>query len=423
MAVKTTLDVASNLSDNETEKALRKLKFFNLDLHISVIADLKNIFERQGHTVVDWSISGHTWVFGRKRDEVKIINQDTWQGLNQEMCDDFYDYYKDFFETFDAFIVTFNSSFALLYERTCKPIIVVNPTRYENPFTEYPEKWQWLNEYLQKGVADGRIVIVSNNRGDENYLRYYTGINSQVIPSLCLYTNSFYSGRRQRFILVSRIKDMLLPKSMNKFVEAVGSFSPALSDKLLGFFKEKKGTQILSRKLHKVMANKDDELKDGYTWQSLYDFKGIVHIPYQVSTMSIFEQYSANVPLFFPTKRFLFELHKKYPDRVLCELSFYQVKKLDYSGLADDNPNNIHNDDVVKKWIDLADYYDKENMPFIQYFDSFEHLGFLLSSVDCAEVSNHMREFNKSRRESVFHKWENILEQIFCYAGERRWQP
>ena len=42
---------------------------FNIDLHISVIADLKNIFESLGHEVESKSLSGHTWVFEKPQDE------------------------------------------------------------------------------------------------------------------------------------------------------------------------------------------------------------------------------------------------------------------------------------------------------------------------------------------------------------------
>ena len=46
------------------------MKFFNLDLHVSVIQDIKQILEPLGHTVDNWSISGHSWVFGKEADKV-----------------------------------------------------------------------------------------------------------------------------------------------------------------------------------------------------------------------------------------------------------------------------------------------------------------------------------------------------------------
>ena len=117
------------------------------------------------------------------------------------MCERFYERYKDFLSQFDGFIVTHNSTFALLYEKFNKPIIIVNSTRYESPFTRNPEHWSWLNEYLKDGVKRNKIFIVSNlnYKGDSNYLKYYTGIENDAIPSLCLYTNAKYRGIKDGF--------------------------------------------------------------------------------------------------------------------------------------------------------------------------------------------------------------------------------
>jgi hypothetical protein len=53
---------------------MKKLNFFNLDCHISVIVDLKNIFESLGHSVNSWSISGHNWIFNRPPSNEDVIN-------------------------------------------------------------------------------------------------------------------------------------------------------------------------------------------------------------------------------------------------------------------------------------------------------------------------------------------------------------
>ncbi|MFW8601945.1 hypothetical protein ACOHYD_10760 [Desulfobacterota bacterium M19] len=390
----------------------RQLRFFNIDLHISVIADIKLILEQLGHSVVDWSISGHTWVMGRKRADVKIVNQDTWQGLDQQMCDDFFNCYKDELSQYDAFIVTYSAAFALLYEKTNKPIILVNPTRYEHPFTDSPEKWRWLDSYLQKGIDEGRIIVIANNKGDEYYFRYFNGLPSLVIPSLCLYTKAEYTGKHPQFLLVTRMKSVLIPKQEMRLVRWLERLHEKWAAKLFANFSRRHGTILSSRQLHHHMVNKEETLKNGYSWQSLYDFKGIVHIPYQISTMSIFEQYSANVPLFFPSKRFLFELYQKNPDKVLSELSFYQVRNLDYSKLEKENPNNVAEESVIKRWIDLADYYDRDNMPYVQYFESFEHLESLLATVDCQKISSQMHKFNQTRKKGVFEQWQKLAEQI-----------
>lgn len=65
------------------------MKIFNLDCHVSVIADLKQIFENLGHEVTSWSISGHNWIFNREKSKVDIINENTWMNLDDDVCERF----------------------------------------------------------------------------------------------------------------------------------------------------------------------------------------------------------------------------------------------------------------------------------------------------------------------------------------------
>jgi len=364
------------LSGDVSEK---KLRFFNLDLHISVIADVKKIFESFGHEVVDWSISGHTWVFNKKPSRVDIVNQYTWYYLDQQMCEAFYERYKDFLEQFDGFIVTYNATFALLYQRLNKPIIIVNPTRYENPFTLYPHKWNWINYYLMEGVSSGKITIVSNNKGDQEYLKYYTNIDSTHIPSLCNYTQATYTGKQKGFI------------------SRTGCW------------------QKMNNKLQ-IGLIQNNALSEPYTWQDLYDFQGIIHVPYQVSTMSIFEQYTANVPLFFPTKRFLKDLFFNCPESgAFAQLSFFQHFQVNLPEVPGDF-NNLSDPAVIDRWIELADFYDEENMPYIIYFDSFQELEQLLINTNVQEVSLRMQKHNIQRKKMIYEKWEKVLENVDNYC-------
>jgi hypothetical protein len=62
--------------------------------------------------------------------------------------------------------------------------------------------------------------------------------------------------------------------------------------------------------------------------------------------------------------------------------------------------------------VSLADYYDADNMPHIQYFDSFEHLAELLASVDTAEISARMQAFNRVRRDRIVGAWQRLLSGV-----------
>ncbi len=63
-------------------------RIFNLDLHISVIQDFKNIMQTLFGSKIDitnWSISGHAKIFGKTTDAVDVINHSTWKYINLEM--------------------------------------------------------------------------------------------------------------------------------------------------------------------------------------------------------------------------------------------------------------------------------------------------------------------------------------------------
>jgi hypothetical protein len=365
------------LSAFPEEDQPRKLRFFNLDLHASVIADVKNVLEHFGHEVVDWTLSEHAWIFGRNRDIVDIVNHESWFHMDLQMCEVFYLNYQNFLNQFDGFIVTHTPCFALLYEQFNKPIIIVNSSRYENPFTLDANRWGWLNFYLQNGVEKENIFIISNNKADQAYLKYYTGIDSVHIPSLCLYTQGNYTGNREGFII----------HSYATFIEPV---------------KE----QLQHRHLIQ-----NHTLQERYSWHTLYDYQGIIHFPYNSSTMSLFEQYSANVPLFFPTKRLLKQLRHHPTGAIMSQLSQYSIKHAPIPDIPGD-PNNLNDEEVFNTWIDLADFYDEENMPYIQYFDSFQELDHLLKSADLKEISRKMKAHNSARKENALRKWEEILEKV-----------
>jgi hypothetical protein len=360
------------------------MKLFNLDLHISVIADIKDILEPLGHTVVSWCISNHTFVFGRRPDPVEIVRQDTWEGLDSTMCDAFYQRYKAELGGFDAYIVTHTPSFALLYEKFDKPIIVVASTRYEAPFSRNPKMWASFNTWLQKSIDEGRVIPIANNRYDAAYAEYFTGRVWKVIPSLCAYTGMVYQPVRPHFLYASQFS--ALPLSLR---------IPFLTP----------------------LRPKDRVLPRGYKWQDLANYKGVVHIPYNASQMSIFEQYTANVPLFFPGQRLLLELHAGYHSRgVLSQLSWNEVLGLppgsSLPGCDARDPNRYNDTAALSPWIALADYYDPEFMPHLVYFDSFADLRRVLRETDLEAISARMRQFNARRKELIVARWAEALSTL-----------
>lgn len=350
------------------------VKLFNIDLHISVIKDLEYILKDLYADKIDitnWSMSGHSWVFNEPSVQPKIINAYTWKNINVDKIKEFVDHYYDFLSTFDGFIVTHSPVFCLLYETFNKPIILINSCRYEQPFSwnDNIDMWNYLNIKLKKMFDKKQLIAVSNNKADAKYLKTGTGIESKIIPSLCLYTNSKYTPTQNKFILNN---GNCIPEDEN-------------------------------------IIHKSTRLKDGYSWQQLYHYKGIIHMPYDVSTMSIFEQYSANIPLFFPSKAYLIQLIKNNGYQLLS-----RYNKMNGGHTYHPNLHKcLHDDEWIEFWINNADYYDEENMKHLVYFDHNDHLHELLLNVDTNVISKQMQEHNSVRKQNVYTCWKNIFDVCF----------
>ena len=340
------------------------MRLFNLEAHISVIADVENIFTRlyPDIEITSWNLSNHSFVFGREAHQVEVINQETWKSIDQKKIDKFHQRYDGFLQTFDGFICGFPPVFALLFEKYNKPIFMINATRYEMPFCWQPNKemQQFFEKRLLIMQQKGQLIAVSNNKGDVGYLEKSTGVKSEHIPSLCLYTEQKYQPSKNEFILSHRLKNRIAP--------------------------------IPNTIHHKQLGR--------YTWEDLYSYRGIIHIPYEISTMSIFEQYSANIPLFMPSKAFL----KSLLSRKKITFNGPYTRKGFPKKLESMLGNNWH-----EYWVDNADYYDQDNMPFITYYDSLYDIPKLIESTNTTLISSRMSSWNKRRQAKALQQWQSLI--------------
>jgi hypothetical protein len=351
------------------------IKLFNIDLHISVIKDIQYILKElylDKIKVTNWSLSGHSWVFNETSVYPDIINVNTWKNIDINMINNFVNKYKDFLSTFDGFIVTHTPVFCLLYETFNKPIILINSCRYEQPFSWSNNiyMWNYLNSKLKIMYDKNQLIAVSNNKADAEYLKNGTCVDSIIIPSLCLYTNAKYLPINNKFIINNNF-------NINE---------------------------------NENIINKSSCLKDGYSWKDLYSYKGIIHNPYEISTMSISEQYSANVPLFFPSKEYLIDLIKNNGYKM-------QSRYNKMFGNNNNYPNNLelclNDNSILDFWINNADYYDEDNMKYIIYFNNNEHLYNLVNNIDMNYISEKMKEHNILRKNNVYTSWKNIFDKVF----------
>lgn len=345
------------------------MKFFNIDLHISIIADIKTIFNNLGHTIDVNYLSGHSWVFNKPTCHDYVIKQNNWESLDENMCNLFYETHKDELAQYDGFIATYCPAMAMLYEKFNKPIIMVAGTRYEYPFTFDKRKWDMFNNFLN---TNNNVIILANNKFDSWYIEQFIDKKVMTIPSLCEYTNAKYNPTKNKSILYSRKHPIY----------------------------------------HQNIVNRDN--MSHYTWDDLFTYDAMIHYPYNVSTMSIFEQYTANVPLFFPDKTYMMELFNS--GAVLNEMSFLQLStsQTEFHSLADFksvDPNNVKDVEMLKIALEYSDFYG-DDMQYITYFNNDEDLKEKLKNSDFNQISENMRNHNIIRRDKVYSQWDIILKSL-----------
>lgn len=372
------------------------MRFFNLDLHIGVIGDIKQIFNALGHEVTQWSLSAHSWVLDRRIDKVDVVNQHTWRDINPEMCKAFYDRYKSELEQYDAFIVTHTPCFAMLYERWNKPIICVASTRYEAPFTDSAEAWAHFNSFLRNQIDSGMLIPLANNKYDSAYAEYFTQRQWKVIPSLCNYTSAPYTGELRQSLYVSKFE---LPRTIPNLVSKGDYFK----------------RRILQRVAVKLgIATR----KRGYSWRDIAAFRSAVVVPYNASIMSIFEMYASGIPMLFPSLKYAVELYGESRRKgIFSELSYNQVRGLPSGSVLpcdSMDPNNYDDVATMEYWIEKSDFYDSENMKHLTYFDSFDEIDSLLRTVDFEEVHRNMIEHHRVRSANAYAAWKTVLNALSC---------
>jgi hypothetical protein len=320
-----------------------------MDLHISVIADFKSL--GLDVEVTDWCMSGHAHIMKRNIEKPKHINPSTWTDLNPQMIQEFQKTYDSFLQTFDGFIVGYPNVFAMVFEKYNKPIILINACRYDMPFC-FKRETNYIGTYhacLYRLLNKGLLYTVSNNRVDQLYMGKGCGIKPDyVIPSLCLYTNMKYIPTKPTFLLYSGnvTHPLVSPKPFN------------------------------------------------FEWKDIGEFRGVIHFPYEAGlTMSMFEHFTAGLPMFLPTKAYW----KAHPN--IQSASAYW---------GSNPPSTLSEFKYDEYWIENSCMWETFASPNTVFFDSIDDLIHKLETFEYTPEG----DFRERRIESVKLFWRQLLARI-----------
>lgn len=141
LALEASVVIPDSLSIFRKNLPKKKLRIFNLDLHIAVIPEFVSGLAEHHVNVTQFSLSNHNHLVRRwfpSPDPVAIVNQRTWQDLSSDRVGRFQRRYGTFLRAFDGFVLTHTPAFFQLLSKFEKPTLIVSATRYETPFTHAP---------------------------------------------------------------------------------------------------------------------------------------------------------------------------------------------------------------------------------------------------------------------------------------------
>ena len=365
--------------------------FWSQDYHVTPINDIMSLLSPIGIRVIDNSLSYSCKSVGTCAANLKIINKQNGMRLTPELIDQFYNYYKNDLEmkTVSTFVCTLPVAMCEAYVAFNRSMLIIATIRYEQARPE-PTKWHALNEMLLNVSKHSKSLVAANNLYDAKYIEYFTGIKPVVIPNYCAYLLDRYNPTRKYFLLTP-------------------IHSTELNDKFFTEF-----DSIVMRKQIDLGVFPLREMYPQYLFSDLAAHPGIVYIPYQVSMVSMTEQYRMNIPLFVPTINLLAKWHVQYQvvgQRTWASYRHQRAEGSDIEGVMPSvpDPNNDLDEEAVKYWLRFADFY---QWPHIIYYESMEDLIDKMLTIDLKEISNRMKEHNIKVRQDLKDLWSKVILKI-----------
>jgi hypothetical protein len=392
-------NVLSTSKPIQTRPLTRPLQLLSIDFHISPIADLKDVFGKffpSTTTVHDYSLSG---ACGQTCNQGRIHIKEDLSSLylTQGAKESFYNAYSQpnsLINKMDAMICSHPSGMCELIMPFNKTVILWITTRFEQGREGNAQKMAGLIKNFRALAKRPDTSILANNMYDVHYFNYFTGIMPTYIPSFCDYTGARWEGGNNTVILVHGYRPRRNGMPASEFLAPLRSRVSLFSFEFIR-----------------------DVYPGHYSYAHIARHPAILHLPYQVSIMSFFEHYRMCIPILAPSLQLLTEWHMKYHmvSERTWDMALHSVvaRKSVLPRHANStvwyDPNNEHDSDAVMYWLQFADFY---SFPHVILFDSWAHLAAKLESVDFAEVSSKMCEYNAKELTRIAAQWEEVLGKV-----------
>ncbi len=376
----------------------KSLKLFGMDHHHAVQWDIKQILRPLGVKVdFVWLCDGRPAINEAIPSEIPGFQSslDIYRpSPDKQLSPETKQYILD--KNYDGILTSHSLVTCFRLKELSLPMIHMNSTRFGNDWIQDPQKHNILVKGIQELLTKERLHIVHNNEGDRKYFsQYFPSVSPQQelwIPSLC----ESVMRLREKSPLQTKI---LIWDTRQVLLQETGS--PFMKEMYIKL-KQKHGDAIESQAV--LMAQSNSYLPEGY----LDDYAAVIHIPYNISTMSMFQQVRANIPIWVPSKELLAKLLADSKELNEMSWTVFAPASESTASLLD----HVRTPAVIETWLQAADFYNPNVLPLVFQFSSIDELVEHVLTTNYDEAIQKSESAQQSIRENITFAWEQLLNHI-----------
>ena len=337
------------------------MKILHLGFHLGLSNELYYVSEQLNINMIFKKFTD-----GVYQDDAKLYN------IGHNRAKLAWDNNKDFYNKFDMIITSDTCPISRVFLQNNYQgyliIYVCNRFDYYDGASldcKFPDK-----EYydLIKGAKERKNVkIISYTEFEHHYARKYHNINIgyQVIKPIGKISDTFKKNNMDFKKIDRKISDTIVKKDLF-FVPSYHNDTILLK---------------LSELLKELGINNYNGKYKGP--EDIIDFKGVIHIPYAWSNLSLFEALQNGIIYFIPSMNFLLKLKTRG--------NFFWSPPFSIEDLS------------------ISEWYSPYHKNILIYFDSWQDLKHKIKSTNYDERKKIIKDFAKQHEEINIDKWKGIL--------------
>lgn len=348
-------------SERELFGRQNRPKILHLTFHKGCMKEIDSVAAALGYDVVTWFIPSLPPLFFDG-----VTSGNALYNIGHDRAERIWELHKDYFETFDIILTSDTAPLSRIFLQNGfkKPLIIWVCNRFDyydgqSLDCEFPDREFY--DLFRQATQQENVKVIAYTAFEQYYAkRKGVDLGSLIITPCALNQDS-------------HLLNTAIPSHVNK----ADSFALPPYHNETNFMKL---SNFLTKSGIKNYCGRYNGSLD------LYDFKGIIHLPYSWSNLALFENMAIGIPYFIPSKAFFKEL--------AASGNYF------FPNLPLPVPDDL---------ISLSEWYSSEHQEIFTFFDSWSDLKVKLETTDYQKKREKIRHHAVKHKKTMLKRWKEAL--------------